>query len=223
VRKGPFKWLKISVLAWCPEIHAMPGESTGPAEITQLLHAAGGGDSRAAAELLPLVYEELRNLARARMAREPGGGLGQTLQPTALVHEAYLRLVGAADIQWNGRGHFFGAAAQAMRRILVDRARERGAQKRGGGRVLETDPQAIVESEELNREEVLALDEALDRLAAIGKRRAEVVMLRCFAGLGIEETSLALGVSTATVKNEWKFARAWLRREVAQKIGVGEP
>src|SRR5262245_37885437 len=103
----------------------MSGESASSAEITQLLNAAGGGDSRAASDLLPLVYEELRKLARARMAREPGGGAGQTLQPTALVHEAYLRLVGSTDVQWKGRGHFFGAAAQAMRRILVDRARER--------------------------------------------------------------------------------------------------
>jgi RNA polymerase sigma factor (TIGR02999 family) len=187
-----------------------------PAQVTQLLLAAGGGDSKAAAVLLPLVYEELRRLAHARMSAEAG----QTLQPTALVHEAYLRLIGDSDIQWNGRAHFFGAAARAMRRILVDRARERQSQKRGGGRVIHTDPREIVEADEPDSEEVLALDGALDRMTHLGQRSVEVVMLRCFAGLGVEETALALDVSPATVKSDWKFARAWLRREIAPQSGA---
>ncbi|MBC7835400.1 MAG: sigma-70 family RNA polymerase sigma factor [Phycisphaerales bacterium] len=182
-------------------------------DVTQLLVAASDGDSRAAAELLPLVYEELRKLARANMAKESGGGDGHTLQPTALVHEAYLRLVGQPDIKWDGRGHFFGAAARAMRRILVERARSRNRVKRGGGRGrmdLGDDALAV----EPPSTDLLVLDEALDRLEKYDKRKAEVVMLRYFAGLSIEETSAALGVSPATVKNEWTFARAWLHREL---------
>lgn len=203
-----------------------PNPTPSPEMVTQLLLAAGGGDSKAAAELLPLVYGELRKLARARMAAEPGGGAGQTLQPTALVHEAYMKLVGDTDVRWNSRAHFFGAAALAMRRILVDRARERKSLKRGGGRIVQMDPQEIVESVEPGEEEVLALDGALEKLEKLGKRAADVVMLRCFAGLGIEETALALDVSSATVKNEWKFARAWLRREIAAQAGetsAGDP
>ena len=185
-------------------------------EVTQLLHAAGAGDSKAAAELLPLVYEELRKLARARLAAEPGGGVGLTLQPTALVHEAYMRLVGDSDVQWNSRGHFFGAAALAMRRILVDRAREKKSLKRGGDRErIEMSDQGAAEVEP-PPEEMLALDAALEKLAGLNQRQADVVMLRYFAGLGVDETALALGVSAATVKNDWKFARAWLKREVAE-------
>jgi RNA polymerase sigma factor (TIGR02999 family) len=195
--------------------------SPEPAQVTRLLIAAGGGDSRAAADLLPLVYDELRRLAHARMSAEPGGTRGQTLQPTALVHEAYLRLIGGAEVAWNGRAHFFGAAALAMRRILVDRARERQSLKRGGGRVTHVDPREIVESEEPDSGEVLALDSALDRMTHLGQRSVDVVMLRCFAGLNVEETALALGVSPATVKNDWKFARAWLRREIAPEAGAG--
>ncbi len=122
-------------------------------------------------------------------------------------------------MRWNSRAHFFGAAALAMRRILVDRARERKSLKRGGGRIVQMDPQEIVESVEPGEEEVLALDGALEKLEKLGKRAADVVMLRCFAGLGIEETALAMDVSPATVKNEWKFARAWLRREIAAQAG----
>lgn len=198
-----------------------PPATPSPAAVTQLLIAAGAGDSKAASDLLPLVYEELRKLARSRMAAEAGGGAGQTLQPTALVHEAYMKLVGSTDVRWNSRGHFFGAAALAMRRILVDRARERKSLKRGGGsgRIKQLDPQDMFEAAEPAPDEVLALDGALERLAELGKRTADVVMLRVFAGLGIEETALALDVSAATVKNEWKFARAWLRREIEQASG----
>jgi len=188
--------------------------------VTQLLAAAGAGDSRAASELLPLVYGELRKLARARMAAEPEGGAGQTIQPTALVHEAYLRLIGDADLKWNNRGHFFGAAALAMRRILVDRARERKSLKRGGDRA-RVELNETGAEQEPEPEQVLGLDAALTRLASISKRRADVVMLRYFAGLSVDETAMALGVSAATVKNEWKFARAWRRRDLAGTGGAG--
>jgi RNA polymerase sigma factor (TIGR02999 family) len=182
-------------------------------EVTQLLAAAGAGDSKAAAELLPLVYDELRKLARARMGAERSQ---QTLQPTALVHEAYLRLVGDQDIKWTNRGHFFGAAARAMRRILVDRARQRESLKRGGDRQRVDGELAESATVEPPAEQVIALDGALERLAAFGQRRVDVVMLRYFAGLSVEETAAALGVSEGTVKNEWRFARAWLRRELGE-------
>jgi RNA polymerase sigma factor (TIGR02999 family) len=184
-------------------------------EVTQLLAAAGDGDAKAAAELLPLVYDELRRLARGRMMRESPG---QTLQPTALVHEAYMRLVGHADVKWDNRGHFFGAAARAMRRILVERARHRGRVKRGGGqkRVELRDEAMAVEPPSTD---LLALDEALSALEAYDKRKCEVVMLRYFAGLTIEETAAALSLSIATIKNEWNFARAWLHRELSRSDG----
>lgn len=187
-----------------------------PSQITLLLAAAKAGESHAAAELLPLVYDELRRLAAGHMSREPSGS---TLQPTALVHEAYLRLLGATEVEWRDRGHFFAAAALAMRRILVDRARARAAQKRGGGAGRAggdaastiAAPESTASAEPLD---LLALDVALDRLHTRDARQAEVVMLRYFAGLTIEQTALALGLSPGTVKNEWTFARAWLRREL---------
>ncbi len=187
-------------------------------DVTKLLHAAGHGDPVAARELLPMVYEELRHLAASRLAKEPGGGAGYTLEPTALVHEAYLRLVGSADVQWNGRGHFFGAAALAMRRILVDRARSRKgmASKR---RELDVDTLAV----EPPADELLAIDGALSKLENIDRRKYDVVMLRYFAGLSIEDTAAALDVSPATVKNDWMFARAWLKREVSAAAGDEEP
>jgi len=180
--------------------------------MTQLLAAVSEGDSHAAAQLLPLVYEELRKLAKSRMAHEPAG---MTLEPTALVHEAYLRLLGDTNVGWDNRGHFFAAAALAMRRILVERARSRNRIKRGGGRgrVELTDGVMAVEPP---GDDLLILDEALSKLEKYDKRKAEVVMLRYFAGLSIEDTAAALGVSPATVKNEWMFARAWLHREVAK-------
>jgi RNA polymerase sigma factor (TIGR02999 family) len=192
-------------------------------QVTQLLAAAGGGDAKASAELLPLVYDELRRLARAHMKRESPG---QTLQPTALVHEAYMRLVGDADLKWDNRGHFFGAAARAMRHILVERARRRGRVKRGGGRGrVELDERAL--AVEPPSTDLLALDEALNALEAYDRRKCEVVMLRYFAGLTIEETAAAMALSIATVKNEWAFARAWLHRELnkdeaGQAAGDGE-
>ncbi|MBL0870100.1 MAG: sigma-70 family RNA polymerase sigma factor [Phycisphaerales bacterium] len=191
-------------------------------EVTQLLNAAAGGDSRAAEELLPLVYQELRKLAHARMAHEPAG---QTLQPTALVHEAYLRLLGSADVKWDGRGHFFGAAARAMRRILVERARSRNRIKRGGDRKrVEFGDQLEVASadSEQSDEQLVALDSVLEKLEAYDRRKCDVVMLRYFAGLSIEETAASLGLSPATVKNEWAFARAWLHREIGALGSEGQ-
>lgn len=189
-------------------------QAKGTNEVTQLLALASDGDSQAAAELLPLVYDELRRLARARMAKEAAGGAGFTLQPTALVHEAYMRLLGDADVKWDNRGHFFGAAARAMRRILVERARHRDRIKHGGGRKrVELQDDAAM-SQEPEAGELLALDEVLEKLERMDRRKAEVVMLRYFAGLSVEETAAALAISPATVKNDWAFARAWLHREM---------
>lgn len=190
--------------------------------MTILIEAACRGESEAAAKLLPLVYEELRKLASARMANEPRAGAGQTLQPTALVHEAYMRLLGSdgQNVQWNGRGHFFGAAALAMRRILVERARARNAQKRGGGSSranLDVDQLAI----EPEGDEVLALEDALHALERADPRKHRVVMLRYFAGLSVEDTAAALEMSPATVKNDWAFARAWLKRHIAEGPAQG--
>ncbi len=188
----------------------------GPAEVTRLLEAVNGGDRAAAADLLPLVYEELRKLARSRMNGERAE---HTLQATALVHEAYMRLIGVEDVpRWDGRGHFFAAAAEAMRRILIDRARQRASLKRGGdrGRVqLSDEPATMLQ----NPEDVLAVDEAIKKLEARDARKAQVVVLRFFAGLSIEETAAAMGLSLSTVKNEWSFARAWLHRELSGEGG----
>jgi RNA polymerase sigma factor (TIGR02999 family) len=177
-------------------------------EVTRLLDAAAAGDHAAAADLLPLVYAELRQLAAARLAAEKPG---HTLQATALVHEAYLRLVGPdGGPDWNGRGHFFAAAAEAMRRVLVEGARRKGRVKRGGDRrrVELDEPAAAADSQ---ADDVLALDEALTRLAADVPDAARVVQLHYFAGLSIEQAADALGVSRATAYRQWTFARAWLR------------
>ncbi len=195
-------------------------------EVTQLLEAIDRGDPAAAGDLLPMVYAELRRLAQAQLGREPGGGAQQTLQATELVHEAYLRLVGADTGEdggkWRGRGHFFAAAARAMRRILVDRARARAAIKRGGdrGRVgldAAADELGSATPVDSGGVDILSLDRALARLEAREPRQAEVVMLRYFAGLTIEQTAAALGVSPATVKADWVYARAWLRRDIAEE------
>lgn len=180
------------------------------AHVTLLLDAAARGESAAAAELLPLVYEQLRRLAQKQMR---GESPGQTLQPTALVHEAYMRLVGDTEVTFANRAHFFASAARAMRNILVDRARSKGRLKRGGDRdrVELTDSGQPGERQETD---LVDLDAALSRLEADDSRKAEVVMLRYFAGLSIEETAAALSLSPATVKNEWTVARAWLRREL---------
>jgi RNA polymerase sigma factor (TIGR02999 family) len=175
-------------------------------EVTRILSAIVGGDPQAAEQLLPLVYEELRKLAAQRLAQEKPG---QTLQATALVHEAYLRLVDVEQAQqWNSRGHFFAAAAEAMRRILVDNARRRRRPKHGGDRRRVALDEALSVAEP--REDLLALDEALGRLAAEDPAKAELVKLRYFAGLSLEEAAACLGLSLATAKRRWTVARAWL-------------
>jgi RNA polymerase sigma factor (TIGR02999 family) len=189
-------------------------------DVTQLLDAIEGGDARAASELLPLVYDELRKLAARKLAGEKPG---QTLQATALVHEAYLRLVGQDGRSWNGRGHFFAAAAEAMRRILVEKARSKRREKHGGGRVrVELDDAELVGR--MPAEDLLALDEALIRLASEDPRKARLVELRFFAGLNLEEAAEVLGVSAVTAKRDWRYARAWLHREVTGDSTVnGDP
>jgi RNA polymerase sigma factor (TIGR02999 family) len=180
-------------------------------EITQVLERIHNGEPSAAEALLPLVYDELRKLAAVKMAQEKPG---QTLQPTALVHEAYLRLVDGEQKQhWDGRGHFFAAAAEAMRRILVERARQKKTVKHGGGRHrIDADTMALAAPEV--EEDLIAIDQALDRLAALDPRKAELVKLRYFAGLTIEDCAEALGISCATAKRYWAYSRVWLFEQV---------
>jgi RNA polymerase sigma factor (TIGR02999 family) len=179
-------------------------------EVSRILTALERGDAQAAGQLLPLVYEELRRLAAHRLAHEAPG---QTLQPTALVHEAWLHLGGDAQPTWQSRAHFFGAAAEAMRRILVDRAREKKALKRGGD-LKRVDLDAVELVSPMPDDELLALDEALDRLATVDTRAAEMVKLCFFVGLTQEEAARELGVSLSTAERVWGFARSWLLREV---------
>ena len=185
-------------------------------DVTRILSAIDSGDPHAAGQLLPLVYDELRRLAAQKLAREKPG---QTLEATALVHEAYLRLVGTDPGQpWNGRGHFFAAAAEAMRRILVENARRKRAVRHGEGLKRHDADEVPIAAPE-PAEDLLALDEALDRLAARDPVKAELVKLRHFAGLTIEQAADALGVSPATAKRYWAYSRAWLFREVSGEPG----
>jgi RNA polymerase sigma factor (TIGR02999 family) len=180
-------------------------------DVTQLLQSASDGDPRAAAELLPLVYDELRRLAAHRLAVERNN---HTLQPTALVHEVWLKIAGSDGREWNGRQHFFAAAAEAMRRILVDRARRRLAAKRGAGEV-------CLDADELDipapapDDQLLAMNEALEKFAALDSRKAELVKLRYFVGMNFEEAAAALGIAVPTAKQWWAYSRAWLRVELA--------
>jgi RNA polymerase sigma factor (TIGR02999 family) len=180
-------------------------------DVTRILNSLEQGDSKAADELLPLVYGELRRLAIHKMANERPG---QTLQPTALVHEAYLRLVGNQNQQWAGRAHFFGAAAEAMRRILIDGARRKKARRHGGDqrRVDIEDVDIALPAED---DRVLAVNEALDKFAAIDPQKAELVKLRYFVGMTISEAAGILGISEPTAKRYWAYARAWLYREIS--------
>jgi RNA polymerase sigma factor (TIGR02999 family) len=181
-------------------------------EVTQLLNAIAGGDPNAASQILPLIYDALRKLAAQKLAGEKPG---QTLQPTALVHEAYLRLVGDSQgPHWKGRGHFFAAAAEAMRHILVDNARRRRRVKHGGGRQRVPLDDAVP-APPASADDLLALDEALARLAAEDQEAARVVQLRYFAGLSVDEAAESLGISRATAYRHWTFARAWLLNELA--------
>src|SRR6516165_2711722 len=181
-------------------------------EVTQILSGIVAGDPHAAAQLLPLVYDELRKLAAMKLAQEKPG---QTLQATGLVHEAYLRLVDVAQAQqWNSRGHFFAAAAEAMRRILVENARRKECQKRGGGLARqELDPDQLIAP--AIREDLLALDEALTRLAGVNPQAAQLVQLRYFAGLPIPEAAQTLGISPRSADRLWAYARAWLHQEIS--------
>jgi RNA polymerase sigma factor (TIGR02999 family) len=185
------------------------------ADATQILNAIDQGDPRAAADLLPLVYDELRKLAAARLAAEKSG---QTLQPTALVHEAYLRLVGGGERAWDSRGHFFAAAAEAMRRIVVESARRKDRIKHGGGH-----ERIEVELAELQTrlppDDLIALDDALTQLQQLDPVKARLVTLRYFAGLTLEQAAEALGISRVTAHRYWTFARAWLH----QQMSSGEP
>jgi RNA polymerase sigma factor (TIGR02999 family) len=176
-------------------------------DVTRILRAIEQGNSAAADELLPLVYHELRTLAAAKLSQENSG---QTIQPTVLVHEAYLRLVDVPERQnWDGRGHFFAAAAEAMRRILIENARRKRSQRRGGGQ-RRIDLDAIDFGSEARDEELLDLDEALSRLEARWPDKAKLVKLRYFAGMTIPEAAQSLGCSRATAERHWTFARAWL-------------
>jgi len=180
-------------------------------DFTRILQAANNGDPQAAEELLPLVYQELRQLAAAKMARESPG---HTLQPTALVHEAWLRLVGKqTQAEFRGRSHFFAAAAEAMRRILIENARRKAACRHGSGQ-RGVDINQVEIAAEASADELLALNEALDRFALEDPQKAELVKLRYFVGLTLEETVEILGISLATAKRHWSFARAWLHAEI---------
>src|SRR5437867_1301348 len=190
----------------------MPRKDRGTPRITQLLAAWSGGRREALDDLLPLVYDELRRLASRYLRHEP---LGHTLQPTALVHEAYMRLIDQKKVQWRNRAHFYGVAAQIMRRILVDHARAHRAEKRGAGweRVpfIEEDLPAGADAID-----VLDLDEALERLAAFDPQQERIVELRYFGGLTIDEVAEVVGLSAATVVREWTIAKAWLRAELLE-------
>ncbi len=182
-------------------------------EITRMLQEWSGGKQEALDALLPLVYAELHRQASRYLRRERAG---HTLQTTALIHEAYLKLIDQREVNWQNRAHFFGIAAQAMRRILVDYARERHRAKRGGiGENLPLEEAALVVSEE-RRVDLVALDEALTRLAKFDERQARIVELRYFSGLSIEETAEVLRISPATVKSDWNVAKAWLRHEITR-------
>jgi RNA polymerase sigma factor (TIGR02999 family) len=183
-------------------------------DITQVLQVVGNGDGCASEKLLPLVYDELRRLAAARMAREAAG---HTLQPTALVHEAWLRLVGDGNLTWQNRAHFFGAASEAMRRILIERARRKSRLKRGSG-------QTTISLEELDLaspmpdDNILLLDEALERLQTKDPEKARVVVLKFFGGLSNQDVAETLGVTERTVRRQWTFAKAWLFRCIQEQI-----
>jgi RNA polymerase sigma factor (TIGR02999 family) len=187
-------------------------------DVTRILSAIEQGDPPAAEQLLPLVYDELRKLAAARLAHE---GPGQTLQATALVHEAYLRLVDTEVIRrWDSRGHFFAAAAEAMRRILVERARRRGRRRHGGGLRRRDWPDAGV-VDDADDGQILELDESLTRLADARPQAAELVKLRFFSGLSAEEAAPMVGLSPRGARRLWAFARAWLRRDIERSAGPG--
>jgi RNA polymerase sigma-70 factor (ECF subfamily) len=185
-------------------------------EIVAGLGGTGGAERASAEDLLPLVYDELRQLARRYLSRERPG---HTLQPTALVHEAYIKLVDQSRVDWQGRTHFFAVGAKVMRNLLIDHARAKGRAKRGGGRHRVTLAEGLTPfaSGELDIDQLLAVNESLDRLAELDPRQAKVVELRFFGGLTVPEVALVLGVSQRTIEGDWTHARAWLKREYSRK------
>lgn len=214
----------LSCLLWarkiykeCPPTHAVFREvKLASGDITRILEAVGRGERMATEELLPLVYDELRTLASQKMARESDQG---ALQPTALVHEVYMRLVeNGPDPGWENRGHFFAAAAEAMRRILIEAARRRASLKRGGGRKRVELPVNLAEPTSNEPDGLLALDEALEKFKHVDPDGYKLVMLRYFAGLTVEDAAVSLGVSSRTAKRNWSFARAWLQRELRNQL-----
>jgi RNA polymerase sigma factor (TIGR02999 family) len=209
--KNPF-WLTVSRVLDSSGTYLKETLSLPPMnDVTRILSAVEQGDSHAAEQLLPLVYDELRTLAAQKLAQEKPG---QTLQATALVHEAYLRLVDVEKAQhWNSRGHFFGAAAEAMRRILVDHAREKGRAKRGGD-CQHVDVDALALATAVTPDQLLAIDDALAQLERDNPIAAQIVKLRYFTGLTVEEAGQALGVATTTAYRHWNYARAWLHSEL---------
>lgn len=185
------------------------------ADVTALLSELAKGNQTAAEKLIPLVYDELKRLARAQMRRERPD---HTLQTTALVHEAYLKLVRQEEVHWQGRSHFFGIAAQVMRRILIDHARGHLRKKRGGADIVLPLDEVVALSPE-HSQELVRLDEALDRLATLDSRQSRIVELRFFGGMSVEETASYLGISAKTVKRDWALAKAWLHAEVRGHSG----
>lgn len=193
-----------------------PRPAIPPHEITRVLDKIISREGHASEELLALVYTELRHLAASKMAREAPG---QTLQATALVHEAWLRVAGPADgpqPRWNGRAHFFGAAAEAMRRILIDRARRKQAQRHGGGQE-RVDVDEVEIAAPVNDDELLAVNEALEKFTTEDPEKAELVKLRYFVGLSLDEAAEILGISVRTADRQWAYAKAWLRHEVRRE------
>jgi RNA polymerase sigma factor (TIGR02999 family) len=182
-------------------------------DVTRILNAIERGDAKATDQLLPLVYEELRLLAAQKLSHEPPG---QTLQATALVHEAYLRLIGTQDQSWENKGHFFKAAAEAMRRILIENARRKSTDKRGGDqRRVELSESILIGKDGTAIDELIALDKALEKLKGKDPLKADLVKLRFYAGLTTEQSAKSLGISLTTAKTHWAYARAWLLREVS--------
>jgi RNA polymerase sigma factor (TIGR02999 family) len=195
------------------DIHRVNGEDGSVSEVTRILRSIQAGTAQCADELLPLVYAELRKLAAHKMAHEPPG---HTLQPTALVHEAWLRLLRGENTDWNGRSHFFGAAAEAMRRILVERARRKQALRYGGG-LLRLDVQEIEIAAPAKEEDLLALSDALEQFTRRDPKKAELVKLRYFVGLTTEEAAEVLGISVPTADRWWRYSRAWLSQEIERQ------
>ncbi len=194
-----------------PSVSSSPVQAAVQGAVTQLVARANAGDAGATDALFPIVYDELRRIAAGYLRKERGE---HTLQATALVHEAYVRLLGTQEMSWQNRAHFFGAAAIAIRRILTDHARRRARLKRGGGAVRAEMPD-IAAPEQVPSVDLIALDAALDRLAALDEQKARVVQLRFYAGLTVPQAALALGISESTVARDWQFARAWLAREIS--------